>query len=197
MSIRTCVLACAFGALLFAPPVASTWAQSGQSGTQQGMPPLPKPGPEHAVFKEDAGTWDAVVETFMQPGGSPMTSKGIETNVIGCAGLCLVTDFKSEMMPGMQFEGHGIATWDPAKKRYVGSWTDSMSTGMALSEGTWDPEKRTMTGWMEGPDLTGKMTRTKTVGEYTPDGRRIFTAYGPAQNGKEPVQMRITYTRRK
>jgi len=31
----------------------------------QDMPPMPKPGPEHALFKEDEGTWDAVVEVSM------------------------------------------------------------------------------------------------------------------------------------
>ena len=28
----------------------------------QEMPPMPKPGPEHAVLTQDAGTWDAVIE---------------------------------------------------------------------------------------------------------------------------------------
>lgn len=132
----------------------------------------------------------------MEPGAAPMTSKGVETNVIGCGGLCVVTEFKGEM-PGAAFEGHGLATYDAAKKKYVGSWTDSMSLGLAVSEGTWDPTNRTFTGWMEGPDLTGKTVRTKTVGEYKADGRRVFTAYGTGADGKESVQMRITYTRRK
>jgi hypothetical protein len=26
-------------------------------------PPMPKPGPEHELFKNDAGTWDATVQT--------------------------------------------------------------------------------------------------------------------------------------
>jgi hypothetical protein len=33
----------------------------------QEAPPLPKPGPEHAIFKEVEGTWDAKVETFWRP----------------------------------------------------------------------------------------------------------------------------------
>ena len=31
----------------------------------QQAPPLPKPGPEHEVFKMDVGTWNAVVEFSM------------------------------------------------------------------------------------------------------------------------------------
>jgi hypothetical protein len=161
----------------------------------QDMPPMPKPGPEHALFTEDAGAWDAVVETFM-PGAPPMTSKGRETNTIGCGGLCLITDFKGEMMPGMSFEGHGVSTWDPARKKYVGSWTDSMSQGIMTGESTWDPATRTATGGMEGPDMTGKMTKTRSVVQYK-GGSRVFTMYGPGPDGKETMTMRITYTRSK
>lgn len=158
------------------------------------MPPMPKPGPEHAMFKEDAGTWDATVEVFA-PGAPPMTSKGVETNRIGCGGLCLITDFKGEMMPGQPFEGHGIAAYDPQKKKYVGSWTDSASTGLAISEASWDPATKTMTGSMEAPDMTGRMTQMRTVGTYKGD-TRTFTMYAKGPDGKEAPTMKITYTRK-
>ena len=92
----------------------------------------PKPGPEHELLKSDAGTWDAVIEMMAAPGAPPMKSTGVETSVLGCGGLCLITDFKGEMMPGQTFEGHGLAAYDAAKKKYVGSWTDSMSTGLSI-----------------------------------------------------------------
>ncbi len=183
--------------LLFGPPAGEARAQSAQAGAPQGMPPMPKPGPEHAIFNEDAGTWDAVVETFMAPGAPPSTSKGVETDTIGCGGLCLITDFKGEMMPGMAFHGHGTSAWDPLKKKYVGAWTDSMSQGVAISEATWDPATRTMTAWMEGPDMSGKIVKMKSVSEYKSPGTRVFTMYGPGPDGKETMGMRITYTRRK
>src|SRR5689334_21341385 len=74
-----------------------------------GMPPLPKPGPEHAIFKQVAGTWDAKVESFMAPGAPPSVSTGVETVRVGCGGLCSITDFKGSfaMAPGappMAFE---------------------------------------------------------------------------------------------
>ena len=100
------------------------------SASAQDMPAMPKPGPEHQLLKEDEGTWDAKVEVFPGPGAAPMVSKGVEVNTIGCGGLCLITDFKGEMMPGQPFHGHGTATYDPQKKKYVGSWTDSMSHGL-------------------------------------------------------------------
>ncbi len=50
--------------------------------------------------------------------------------------MCLISDFKGEgMVPGDTFHGHGLMTWDAVKKKYVGSWTDSMSMGLALKRG--------------------------------------------------------------
>ena len=55
------------------------------------------------------------------------------------------------MMPGTTFEGRGVTAWDGAKKKYVGAWTDSMSPGMGVSEGTYDAATKTLTSFMEGP----------------------------------------------
>jgi hypothetical protein len=187
MKLARLTLAAALGAVLWAGPVAA----------QEGMPPAPKPGPEHQLFKDDEGTWDATVETFMAPGSPPMTSKGVETNVLGCGGLCLITDFKGEMGPGQPFHGHGTAAWDPAKKKYIGTWTDSMSAGIALSESTYDAAAKTVTGWMEGPDASGKVVKMKSVVQYKDPGSRVFTMYMTGPDGKEVPGMKITYVKRK
>lgn len=163
---------------------------------QGGPPPMPKPGPEHKLLHEDAGVWDATVEVFPAPGAPAMTSKGVETNTIGCGGLCLITDFKGEMGPGLPFVGHGVATWDTAKKKYVGSWTDSMSGGLAIGESTYDAETRTVSGSMTGPDASGAMMKMRSVVEYK-GGTRVFSLYAPGPDGKETVTMRITYMKRK
>ena len=155
---------------------------------------MPTPGPEHAVLKEDVGTWDASIE-MMMPGAPPAPpSKGVEVNTMGCNGLCLVTDFKGEMMGG-QFLGHGVATWDPAKKKYVGGWSDSMTPGIAVSESTWDPAKKTMNGTMDTPDGSGGTVKIRSTVEYSA-GKRVFSMFMPGPDGKEMPTMRITYTKR-
>lgn len=159
------------------------------------QPQPPTPGPEHEILKMDAGTWDAAVEVSV-PGMGTMTSKGTEVNALGCGGLCLITDFTGDLMPGMSFAGHGVATWDPRKKKYVVSWTDSMSTGLAVGESTWDPAAKRMTGWLEGPDIAGQVTKSRSVVEYT-DTTRVLTIDVPGPDGKEAQLMKITYTRRK
>jgi hypothetical protein len=160
----------------------------------QEMPPLPEPGPAHAVFKDLEGTWEAKVETFMGP-AEPMVSMGVETNRVGCGGLCLISDFEGTMMD-TTFEGHGTETWDTQKKKYVGSWTDSMSTGLTLSESTYDPATKTMTGWMEGPDLSGNVTKMKSTSTMKDADTRVMEMRNIGADGSESLTMRITYTRK-
>ena len=175
--------------VLCAAPVLSTKA-AGQP------PPMPKPGPEHGVLKMDVGTWDAVVEINQGPGAPATKSKGVEVNTMGCSGLCLITDFKGDMA-GSPFLGHGVTTWDPAKKKYVGSWTDSMSTGLAIGESTYDAAAKKATGSMEGPDHTGKLVKARSVVEWKNATTRVMTMFAPGPDGKEMETMKITYTRRK
>lgn len=169
--------------------VALVVAQQPQSFT-------PKPTAEHKLLTADAGTWDAVVEFHAEPGKPPMKSKGVEVNTIGCGGLCLITSFKGDMA-GAPFEGAGVTTYDPKKKKYVGTWTDSMSTGLSIGESTYDAAKKTWTGTMEGPDMSGNIMKARSTTVHTAASTRVFTLYGPGPDGKEGEMMKITYTRRK
>ena len=183
-------LGCAVALLVLSvAPVAA------QTGGQE-MPPMPKPGPEHAVLKMDVGTWDAVVAMTPAPGAPVQKSKGVEVNTLGCGGLCLISDFKADMM-GTPFHGHGTTVWDAAKKAYVGSWTDSMSTGLSLGQSTYDPATKKWSGWMEGPDMSGKIVKSRSVSEWKDANTRVFTMFAPGPDGKEMHVMTITSTRRK
>ncbi|HUL76483.1 MAG TPA: DUF1579 domain-containing protein [Vicinamibacteria bacterium] len=156
------------------------------------MPQMPQPGPEHEILKKDVGTWDATVESFMAPGAPASVSKGTET-VSMMGGFWQLSEFKSEMM-GQPFEGRGTTGYDPAKKKYVGTWVDTMTPSYYTVEATYDAAKKTMSTVMEGPDPTGQVTKTKAVTEWKDADNRVFTMYGP---DGQTVAMRITYKRRK
>jgi hypothetical protein len=189
-------LVCTLALGLGTPATAQEPKKDAPPAGAQGMPPVPQPGPEHAIFKDSEGTWDAKVESFMAPGAPPMESAGVETSRVGCGGLCLITDFKGAFGP-MSFEGHGTDTYDVKKKKYVGSWTDSMSTGLSLGESVYDAATKTMTGWMEGPDMTGNVQKMKSTVTMKDANTRVFSMYNVGPDGKETLGMRITYTRRK
>src|SRR5262245_21241140 len=85
-----------------------------------------KPGPEHALLKEAVGTWDTSIKV---PSGD--TSKGTCICTVGLNGLWLFESFKGEVA-GMQYEGRGATSYDPAKKKFVNIWIDSMSASPML-----------------------------------------------------------------
>jgi hypothetical protein len=162
---------------------------------QQSPPPIPKPGPEHELLKQDVGTWDATVEMF-EPGKPPAVSKGSETTSL-VGGFWAVSDFKSDLM-GQPFEGRGTVGFDTNKKKYVSTWVDSMSTGFMTGEATYDPKTKTMTGFMEGFDpAQGKAVKMRETTEWKDADTKVFTMFMTGPDGKEVQTMKITYKRRK
>ncbi len=160
------------------------------------MPPSPKPGPEHELLKRDVGVWDATIELQGPPGTPPTVSKGTETVSLACGGLWQITDFKGDLM-GQPFEGHGMTGYDPSRKKYVGTWVDSMSAGLTEVQGTHDPAKNVMTSTMEGTDAAGTPTKSKQIAEWKDADTRLFTMYVNLPDGNEFPVMKITYKRRK
>jgi hypothetical protein len=177
--------------------LAAVLAWTGASLAQeQGPPAFPKPGAEQAMLARDAGVWDATVEMFTAPGAQPSVSKGVEKGAMGCGGLCLVTDFTSEMM-GQPFSGHSVTVYDSVKKKYVGVWVDSMSVGPSYNEAVYDAAAKTMTGTMEGPSMSGQVTKMVTRSEWKDADTRVWSMYSLGPDGKEVLGLRISYTRRK
>jgi hypothetical protein len=148
-----------------------------------------KPGPEHAGFKEMEGTWDAMVKT---QGGE---SKGTMTWKVGLNGLWLLEHFQAEL-GGMPFEGFGATSYDPAKKKYVNVWVDSMITSPLVTEGTFDPAKKTMimTGKMPMPD--GKMMDATFTSVHKDANTVNFTITVAGPDGKSMEMLAINYKRR-
>ena len=148
---------------------------------------LPKPGPEHEVLKKLEGTWEATAKS----GG--MESKGTMTYKMALGGLWLMSKYEGDFA-GTKFEGHGMDSYDPTKKKFVTVWVDTMATSPLVMEGTYDKDKKALTMAGEGPGMDGKPTRYKTVTEMKDDDNTVFNLY--MGDAKEPM-MTITYKRKK
>ncbi len=180
--------------------VAALLGTSATARSQEGGPPVPKPTAEHKILADDEGTWDASIRSFMAgPDAEPTVSKGVEINTVVPGGLWLLSKFRGDF-GGTSFEGHGQFGYDPTKKKYVGSWIDTMSPSLSLLEGTYDAKTRTMTFVGDGVDPATKAKYTqKMVTTAKDDGTRVFTLYmkfGGA-GGDEVKFMEVTYTKRK
>jgi hypothetical protein len=161
------------------------------ASAQQSSPPPPTPGAEHARLKKLEGTWDAVM-TDMEG----KKSKGEMSYKMECGGLWLVSDYKGEHQ-GKPFHGKGLDTYDPATKKHVGVWVDSMITSPLQVEGTYDEKTKTSTctGECRGPD--GKPMKMKMVTKTIDDDHEVFEMYMVGPDGKELKGATIEYTRRK
>lgn len=147
----------------------------------------PKPGPEHALLKALVGTW----ETTMKTGG--MEFKGTVTYKMELGGLWLVGSMESDLM-GQKFYGKSLDTYDAGKKKFVGLWLDSMSTTPMSMEGSYDGQKKVLTMIGDGPDMTGKVVKWKSVTETKDSDTVLMSMY--VGDGKEPM-FTITYKRKK
>jgi hypothetical protein len=159
--------------------------------SQQQQPAPPKPGSEHLHLKKLEGNWDCLVTSM-----DGKKTKGEASYKMECGGLWLVSDFKGEY-DGAPFQGKGMDTYDPAKKKYVSVWVDSMMTTPLIMEGTRDESTKTsvMTGECPGPD--GKPMKMKGVTKETDNDHMTFEMYMTGADGKETKAMTIAYTRRK
>jgi hypothetical protein len=165
-----------------------------------GGPPIPKPAAEHQILAADEGTWDATIKSFMaEPDAQPTVSKGVEVNTVMPGGLWVLSKFQGDF-GGMTFEGRGQFGYDPLKKKYVGTWIDSMSPTLAVLEGTYDARTKTMTYVGDGVDPHTKAKYTqKMVTTSKDDGTRVFTLFMKFEaTGDDEIKfMEVTYTKRK
>jgi hypothetical protein len=104
--------------------------------------------------------------------------------------------FEGSMGP-MKFTGKDYIGYDPLKKKYVGTWIDSLSPHMMLMESTFDERTRTMTSTGEGVGIEGKPVKIKGVQTWKDDDTIHFTMYeGPDANSLQE-HFTIEYKRRK
>jgi hypothetical protein len=156
----------------------------------------PKPGKEHELLRQFEGEWDCTAK-FGEPGKDPVVSQCKESARVIAGGLFLVYDVEGEML-GQKFTGHGTMGYDVQKKKFTGSWIDSMATGVYLVEGTADERGKVFTEWMEGADpQSGAPLKMKMVHEVRDKDSRVLKFFMNGPDGKEIESGTIEYRRKK
>ncbi|MGH9750861.1 MAG: DUF1579 family protein [Candidatus Polarisedimenticolia bacterium] len=95
------------------------------------------PGAPHQWMASMAGRYDLKIRSWHEPGGPAMEETGSSTRKMILGGRVLVEDVSSSMM-GTPFTGQGTRGYDNVSGKYWSTWTDSMSTGLMVSEGACD-----------------------------------------------------------
>ena len=112
---------------------------------------------EHAFLKKFAGTWSCASDCKMAPDQPPMKTTAMSTNrMIG--DFWLVNEIVSTG-GGMKVTAIQTIGYDEKKKKFVGTWIDSMVNHQWQYEGTLNAAGTTLTMEAEGPNfMTGKGT---------------------------------------
>lgn len=119
-------------------------------------PMSPPPTPEHGWLHRLLGTWRYEMEAT-GPDGTMLRGEGRET-VRSLGGFWVIGEAEGTM-PGCG-PGRWVITlgWNPAARRFLGSWVGSMMAHMFVYDGALSEDGRSLTLENEGPSFTGEGT---------------------------------------
>ena len=153
------------------------------------------PGAEHRKLAAMAGTYDLTVKAWHAPDAPPTTDTGTATRKMILGDRVMVEDVSSQMM-GQAYNGQGLNGFDNVTGKYWATWSDSMSTGLMVSEGSCDADMAcTYTGSYHDP-VTRQPQAARMTTRWTGKDTEVFEMYAPGPDGKEAKMMEITYKKR-
>ncbi len=154
------------------------------------------PGEEHRRLEPLVGTWKTKTTFWMEPGGPPSASDGISEHRWVLGDRFVEQVYRGTAM-GMPFEGIGFTGYDNVKRKYIGTWMDSMSTGIMSSLGTGkpSPEKVSFEARSSDPVSRGEITFQCVVNVRDRD-HHSYEMWTRTPAGKRYRTMLVEYERR-
>jgi len=153
------------------------------------------PGENHKKLDAIAGKFSVKSKMWMDPSKPPEESTGATERSWIMGNRYLQENYQGTFM-GQAFTGMGIYGYDNVMKRYFGSWIDSGSTSMTLSNGAMTGNtikyKGKMTDAMAGKEVPYSMTM-----KIVSNDSHTMEMWGPGPGGKEVKWMELQYTRSK
>lgn len=149
---------------------------TGAVQAQEGPQPS-KPEKEHEWLKQLVGEWTTHGKAETLPGQPTFECDGTEsTQAIG--DLWVVARGEAQAM-GMTVNSMMTLGYDPEKKKFVGTWVDSMFNHMWKYEGTLDESGKVLTLLTKGPNMIkpGETANYKEVLELKDKDHKTFTSH--------------------
>jgi hypothetical protein len=151
---------------------------------------MPQPTEHHKMILKGVGEWEGSMTMFGM-GPEPVTLPAKET-VTALGEFWTQSHFSCDIM-GMAFNGSATSGYDTAKKKFVGTWIDNMSTHITIMEGDYDHKAGTLTMRYEGPHpQTGQMVPHRNVSKFTGDSyaMEFFIGEGDAETKTMTIDMK-------
>jgi hypothetical protein len=153
-----------------------------------------EPQQEHKWLEQLLGDWTSEMEASMVPGEPPQIFRGTET-VRSIGGVWMIAEGQGEMPGGGITKTIMTLGYDPAKKRFVGTFIGSMMTHMWIYEGELVGNVLTLN--TEGPSFTaeGQMVKYQDIIELKSNGDRLLSSQTLGDDGTWTHFMTATYRR--
>jgi len=159
---------------------------AGGTGARAQEPPKPAdPGKEHEWLQRFVGEWEG-----------DFANSAESARMVG--GLWMVADFKATVS-GKPMAAIMTLGYDPQKKKYVGTWIDTMTAYLWNYEGAVDAAGKVLTLDAEGPNplAPGKTAKMRDAIEFKSNDHKVLTSSMLGDDGKWVTFMTINYKRRK
>ena len=162
-----------------------------------------EPQKEHHWLQKLVGEWIYEHEMPVGPGQPPSKFIGIE-NVRSLGGLWVLCEGRGEMPGGGQANTLMTLGYDPAKKKFVGTFVGSMMTHLWVYQGQLDESGKKLTLDCDGPSFTpegkiveGKTAKYQDIIQFVSDDHRTLSSQTPGPDGKWTTFMTAHYRRKK
>jgi hypothetical protein len=165
---------------------------------EEETPGISKPQAEHGWLDKLQGEWTYESECIVGPGQPPLKCSGTES-VRSLGGLWVLCEGQGEMPGAGKHTSIMTLGYDPAKKRYVGTFIASVMTHLWTYDGQLDEARKVLTLDTVGPSFTepGKMVKYQDVIELKSDDHRVLSSRLLGDDGQWQTFMTANYRRKK
>lgn len=157
------------------------------------MKKMARPGPQHKLLAKMAGSYKTTAKSYWPNPEEPEITEGSARFRLIMGGRFVLQNYQGTF-DGKKFNGMGMLGYDKFKKKYTGTWVDTMNTSIMHTEGTWNDETDTLTETAVTNGLMGPQ-KVKMVTKHISDDKFTFTMLMVMPDGSEMPAMEITYER--
>lgn len=139
-----------------------------------------RPRPEHEFLKRFVGEWECTTETSFAPGKTVTTKGTMTAHMIG--NFWVVIDRKADI-GGYAYHGRATYGFNSRKKKYVGTWMDSMAPILWQYEGKADGDSLAVESEGPHPSLPGNH-KFRNTWDFKSDDEVVLTSEMEGRDGK-------------
>ena len=162
---------------------------------QDDLPEPQKAAAEHKFLKQFVGEWECENEAYLEPGKPPLRMESTMTaHMIG--DFWVVVDVKGDSA-GQPYRGQATFGYDSTKrKKYIGTWADSMSDFLWKYEGIVDGTKLVLDSEGPNPLDPERMMKARDTWDFKSENLIILTSEIEGPDGKMTLMMKASCKRK-